>query len=193
MNARKLLLLLGLTIAATGTASAAVHSVSYKKVTAAAGTVVTFGGADYTIVRIPFATFDPVPLRYSVFLPMANEGGAAFIQTIHTDAALTTNAVVDGVPARIKVLDGRTYAALGLPGVATQFSVSSNAAVTIDFKIGKTLVTITLQIDTNETNANAGAAVDLRSRAEWEDYKDLTGQMSALNSLIDYIRIIPPT
>jgi hypothetical protein len=190
MNARKLLLLLGLTIAATGTASAAVHSVSYKKVTAAAGTVVTFGGTDYTIVRIPFATFDQ--LRYSVFLPVATEGGFAFIQTTHTDAALSTNTTIDGVPARIKVGDSRTYAVQGLPGVSSQFNVSSDASVVIDFKIGNTLVTITLNIDTAETNANAGAAVDYRSKAEWAKYTDLTAKITALNNLIDYIRIIAP-
>jgi hypothetical protein len=190
MKARELLLLLGLTIAATGTASAAVHSVAYNKITAAAGTVVTLGGTDYTIMRIPFATFDQ--LRYSVFLPVATEGGTAFIQTTHTDAALATNKTIDGVPARVRVGDGRTYVVAGQPGVFSQFSVSSNASVTIDFKIGNTLVTIVLSIDTNETNANAGAAVDLRSKAEWADYQDLTAQIAVLNSLIDYIRIIAP-
>jgi hypothetical protein len=169
-----------------------VHSVAYKKVTAAAGTVVTLGGRDYTIVRIPFATFDAVPLRYSVFLPIVSQGGTAFVQTTHTDAALATNTTIDGLPARIRVGDGRTYIAAGQIGVFSQFSVSSNASVTIEFKIGNTLVTLTLNVDRNETNVNAGAAVDYRSIAEWTDYKDLTAQINVLNALIDYIRIIPP-
>ena len=192
MNVRKLLVLFGLTLAATGTASAAVHSVSYSKKTVAVGTVVTFNNTDYTIMRIPFATFDAVPLRYSVTLPVQTDAGFAFIQTTHTDSALTTNATVDGIPARIKVSDGRTYTVTGSPGVATFFSVNGGAVVTIDFKIGTTLVSLTLSIDTDDTNANAGTPTDLRTKAEWADYKDLTAQISALNSLIDYIRIIAP-
>jgi len=192
MNARKLLLLLGLTLAATGTASAAVHSISYSKKTVAVGTVVTFNDTDYTVMRIPFATFDAVPLRYSLTLPVQTDGGFAFIQTTHTDAALSTNATVDGIPARIRVTDGRTYTVTGQPGVLSQFGVTGNASVIIDFKINKTLVTLTLGIDTDDTSVNAGALTDLRSKAEWADYKDLTAQISALNSLIDYIRIIAP-
>jgi hypothetical protein len=191
MNARKLLLL-GLTLAATGTASAAPHKIGYAQKTAAAGEVVTLNDTDYTIMRIPFATFDATPLRYSVFLPVETEGGFAFIQTTHSDAALATNATISGIPARITVGDSRTYTVTGLPGVASQFTVSGNASASIDFKIGTTLVTLIFSLERTDTNAAVGTAVDLRNKAEWADYKDLTPQIAALNNLIDYIRIIAP-
>ena len=189
MNVKKLLLLLGLTIAATGTASAAVHTISYAKNSVAVGTPVTLGGDDYVIVRIPFATFNLA--KYSIIMPAPTEG-FVFVTTTHSDAAFTSNITVDGLPARINLGDSRTYGVSGAIGVASTFSVAGDATATLDIKIGTTIVSIFASVGTNETNANAGNAVDFRSFAQWAKYKDLTAQVQVLNDLIDYVRIIRP-
>src|SRR4029450_1460423 len=116
MNAIPKAIAAAIAIAATGTASAAVHTVEYSKIQAAAGTGGTRGETDYTLVRIPFRTFGS-QLKYSVVLPVKSESGAGaisgFIQTTHTDAPLLTNATIDGVAARISVHDGRHHYAAG--------------------------------------------------------------------------------
>jgi hypothetical protein len=192
MNVKKLLLVLGLTIAGAGTALAAVHTIGYARKSAAVGTTITGAdGNDYVIVRIPFATFGN-NLRYSVFVPAPADGSGVFVNTTHTDAALPSNATIDGLPARIRVGDGRVYLMSGIPGTASQFLVSGSAQATVEIKIGNTLVTIVLSLSTNDTQKNAGTATDVRSLADWAKYKDPTVQITTLNNLIDYIRIIAP-
>jgi hypothetical protein len=114
------------------------------------------------------------------------------VQTTHTDASFSSNITIDGLPGRIRILDTRSYAVTGLIGTASQFSVQSNATVTLDIKIGDTLVSLFAQLGDLETNANAGIKTDYRSFAQWAKYTDLTGEIQALDDLIDRIRIIRP-
>jgi hypothetical protein len=201
MLARKLLLTLGLMVVGTGTALADAHTVSYVKRSGALGDTVTVGGQDYVLVRIPVKTFTGVLYGITIPCPVVGPGfGGCNVSTVHVGAndPFTQNITIDGFPANVSVQDFRHYSLDGQIGTDSTFQVFSGASGSLTIKLGTTLVLFSEQFirqftpgNIYETDVDVGDATNIRPFAQFGNYRDPLPEVSSVNIIIDYIRILP--
>jgi hypothetical protein len=197
MFARKLVLMLGLAVAGTGTALADAHTVTFGAKAAGLGATITLAGQDFVMVRIPFRTFSGE--KYYIFAPAPVEeifGGGITIITSHDTKAFSPNININNVPARVSVQDTRSYSLTGDIGTDAQFTVQAGATISITLKIGSTLVSLGTTVGkppgfaSFETQEEVGAATNIVPFAAFATYTDPLQQVKAVNDYIDYIRIV---
>ena len=205
MFIRRLLISLGVMVAATGVALAAPHAPTYAKRVAPLGTVFELNGQSYTLVKAPFKVFEGG--KYAIIYPRATYFGGTGFKIVHSDKPLTPNATISGFPAYLSIQDSRSYELGGAIGLSGTLDVRGLATGTATIQIGTTRVSVSLyQIkdlpdwvgDPNgccapysETHKKVGGAVDVVSHAEWTTWRDLKAEATALDTLFDYIQIIP--
>ena len=97
MLTTRLLLSLALTIAATGVAVADAHAPTYTRRVATVGETFELNGQSYTLVRVPFKTFEGV--RYAVIYPRAKYFGGTGFKTVHSTKPFTSNATTPTMSA----------------------------------------------------------------------------------------------
>jgi hypothetical protein len=178
------------------------HSLTYSQVSVAPGTQVTIGGEQFIAVQVPMRQFT-VDSHYAVrFLtPMGQDGSVfAFLTTTHsTDPLPSTNATIDGFPALIQVIDGRTYS------ISTEldpntfeptnmFRAVAGATVTVQIKVGDTLLSFFDGLNKTDHEVDLGLnEYRATGQAAYGKYLDPVALMGAqgLDKWVDYIRVIP--
>jgi hypothetical protein len=194
MFIRSFLAILGLVCAVD--AAAAVHNLSYVKKAPALGTEFTLGGRTYVLVRIPVELFSGE--QYSLIVPFERytddpTDGIVNLTTEHSTDAFDANVTIDSRPARVFVTEVRNSSVSGDYGVSSTFTVSTTVVLNVTIKVGTTLVTLQYLMDKGgyETEADLGTSFNAQPYAQFAKYRDPTGIVTAMDELIDYVRIIP--
>jgi autotransporter translocation and assembly factor TamB len=196
MLIRSFLAILGLVFAGHGAALAAVHNLSYAKKAPPLGTELTLAGKTYVLVRIPIELFTGE--KYSLIMPFERyrddpTDGTLNLTTEHSIDAFDANLAVDSYPARVLVDDLRNSTVSGDYGVSSSFTVSTQVTLTVTIKVGTTLVSVQYSMDRGgyDTDATLGTSFNAQPSAEWGKYTDPTGIVTAMDDLIDYVRVVP--
>jgi hypothetical protein len=208
MFTKSLVFLVSLLGATAGLALADSHPATYAKRTAPLGVPFELNGQSYKLMRAPFKAFDGG--KYALIYPntvLAFGSGGGGFTTLHADKPLVSNTAISGFPASVSIKDIRTYALGGAIGHAGALRVRSSAIGTITIQIGTTRVLVILEQikdlpdwfgDPNgccspytETRIEVGTAVDATPFADWTTWRDLKPEAQAIDTLLDYIQVIP--
>ena len=196
VNVKKFVAIVALTlsIAGTGYAQAAPpHTITWTPRSAAPGAIVTLGGQQFVLVRLPVRDLGG-SRRFSVSFLAARNGSvvAAPLVTLHSREPLGDPIEIDGFDATVSVTDGRTYNLLTnftSPGDYT-FSVNAHASCTVNIKAGQTLITLIGFISVVQQPAeNIGSTPNAVPHADWAAFVHPGPQITACNNWIDYVRI----
>jgi hypothetical protein len=188
------LVVLALSMGFAGRAPAAPpHTISWTARSAAPGAVVTLGGQQFVLARIPVRDLGG-SRRFSVsFLtPKTGAVSPAILTTVHNRDPLNNPIEIDGFDASVTITDGRTYSILNnfvSPGDYT-FTVAAHASCSVSLKLGQTLLTLIGHIQVVQQDAtDIGNKPNAVPHAEWTDWVHPTAQVTACNNWIDYIRV----
>ena len=193
MFTRRLLLSIGLMLVTPGVVLAAPHPATYAKRVGTLGVRFEINGQAYKLVRVPFKAFDGG--KYAIVYPKAIYLNSSGFKTAHSDKPLVSNATISGFPAYLSSQDSRSYDFSGAIGKSASLDVRGIAIGTVAIQVGTTLVSVRLFQVKDPTDSESfievGEAVDVRAYAEWATWRDLKAEATAVDTLIDYIQIIP--
>jgi hypothetical protein len=202
MFARRLLLSIGLLAAASGVALGAPHAVTYSQRVGQLGVNFDVNGRPYKLVKVPFKAFDGG--KYAVILPIPKlDGSEGSIRTVHSNKPFTSNTTISGFPAYISIQDVREYQVAGAIGNSAALDVVAIAEAVATVQVGTTLVSVRVyqhhdvgeiglpQHRFHEMFLEVDDAVDLVPFADWATWRDLKPEAAAVDTLLDYIQVIP--
>jgi len=179
-------------------AQAGPHTITHSKISVAPGTKVMIGGTEYVAAQVGIRQFTQNKI-YAVrwLVPSEPFGFSAVLQTEHNpDPLESSNAVIDGFPAQIDIVDGRTYSLSGteIPTPQSNLLVQGEAFAFVRIQVGDTRLTIyanVTQIDHEAAfTSDIYRATNHGSYGRYTDPVALVGQ-SGLDKWVDYVRIIP--
>ena len=184
-------------LAICGAAQAGPHSVTYSQVSVAPGTNVTIADQQFVAVQLGIREFT-TDKRYAVrFLTPVQPGGffAASLETQHsTDPLPNPNAMIDGLPARIEITDGRGYSLMSNGPSTSNLLVQGQAFAIVSIKAGDALLLIYAQLTKQDQDTELVTDIHrATSQAAYGRYTDpisLVGP-TGLDKWVDYIRVIP--
>ena len=189
--------MLGLLLALlSGTAAAAnVHDVTWVKRSVAPGTVVTIGGQDFVLVRLPMKEFSNGNRYIVEYLAAVLDLGPPIsffsdVSTSHSDDIIAGTVTVSGFPASIGVQDGRTYGYNANTGFGDGLSVDASVFGSVTIKVGDTLLGLNAFFTANQ-QALTTVIPDFSASpwATWA-YPDPTALVTHFDNWIDYIRVL---
>lgn len=175
------------------------HILTYVKKSSQPDDVINIAGKAHKVVKMPVTELVSGAQFVVQFPASADFTGftIGFVSAVHSSDSINGNAVIDGLPAAIQVIDGLNYI-LSSDGLGEyDFLVTGNVTVSVSVDIGDTIISITntLQAESNGlpllTNAHLGASANAVSAAEWNKYVDQTTLVAGLDKWIDYIRVLP--
>jgi hypothetical protein len=186
-------------LGATTANAQSVHSISYSAKRVSPGTIVSLGGRDFVLVRLPMADFGSTDRYIVEFLADVVTPGApptffANLQTEHSNETLLNPILIDGFPANVQVGDSREYqfgTSFTLPG--TSLTVDALVIGIARVKVGGTMITFFGSFATEqqaETAALPNAQYSGSPVAAWNNYVDPISQVATLDNWVDYIRIL---
>lgn len=185
-------------LAFCGAAQAAPHSVTHSKISVAPGTKVMIAGKEYVAAQVGIREFNANKL-YAVrwLVPSEPFGFSAVLQTEHNpDPLENPNATIDTFPARIEIVDGRTYSLSGteLPTPQSNLLVQGEAFAFVRIQVGDTRLTIYANVNQIDHEAQFTSdiyrATNHGSYGRYTDPVALVGP-SGLDKWVDYVRVIP--
>jgi hypothetical protein len=181
-----------------GAVQAGPHSVTYSQVSVAPGTKVTIAGNEFVAAQVGIRQFT-ANNRYAVrwLVPSQPFGFAAALETEHNPAPLENpNATIDGFPAHIEIVDGRSYSLSGaeIPTPSSTLLVQGQAFALVRIQVGDTRLIIYGNL--TQIDQQAEITTDIyrgTSQSTYDRYTDLTTLVgpSGLDKWVDYIRVIP--
>ncbi len=168
------------------------HSISYAAKSATVGELISLGGNNYRMIKVPFVEFKSGD-QYTILFPVqVTESGKiqSYFSTQHTSADTTcSNGTVSGYPA----FNAQIYENRNLLFNNTGFSAStSNLTFTYSasIKVGETNISLSLSANTEETSTNV--VIDDYDFSDDYDTSAMThsgAQVTVLDDLLDYVQI----
>jgi hypothetical protein len=195
MKAKTIVFLL-LALVSGAVSAANVHNITWVRKAVSPGTVVTLGGQDFVLVRMPMKEFSNNN-RYVVeyLAPVVDPGPPPAvlteISTLHSNETITDPVTVSGYPAQIEVTDGRSYQYHANIGFEDGLQVDAQVYGIVTIKVGDTLMTLsTLFSAVQQTLTAVATDFSASPYAQWGNYTDPTVLVTSFDNWLDYVRII---
>ena len=170
------------------------NDITYNKKPAVPGTVRTLAGQDFVLVRLPIKEFAPGGNRYSIDLlvPILDPGPPisffSSVSTIHSNEALQNPVSISGYPATVEVVDGREYT-FNRVGFQDGLSASAYVLISVNIKLGDTLVTISQYFSKVQQSATPVDGFKSAGKAQWNKYVDPLGMIAAASKWLNFVVI----
>jgi hypothetical protein len=181
-----------------GTATAAdVHGVTWVRKAVAPGTVVSIGGKDFVLVRLPMKEFSNgnryvVEYLADVIDPGPPVSFFSDISTVHSNDTILNPVTVSGYPASLNVQDGRSYSYTDGTGLDDGLTVDSLAYGNVTMKVGDVMLSFGtfFTVPQQTLTAVPTGTYASSSYAKWNQYVDPTSLVTQFDNWIDYIRVL---
>jgi hypothetical protein len=181
-----------------GTASAAnVHNVTWVRKAVAPGTIVSIGGQNFVLVRLPLKEFTNGNRYIVEYLEEAQDLGPpvtfnAQVSATHSTDALVNPVTVSGYPANIAVQDLRQYNYADGTGFQDGLEVDAWLFASVTLKVGDTALALGTFFSTTQQNLTSvpSGIFSSSSYANWNQYTDPTALVTHFDNWLDYVRVL---